>query len=297
MKFLLFDSDSSSARVVPIKPPEYTFSAAHKDIKSISIWFSDETHRNDATRTLDLIITSIGRPELIREARYVADKLCVRFPAAGFMALGASPKIVKWALQTKGAITTTINASRIKVGVAMTLDFKTYLKRKLQKLAGKQQIIVMDYADSGASLFKIKQDVLACCEEMPVFQGTVIATTAVGASDVLEKGCNATYKGDIDYIFTEEEIPTLRQLLYTQSLKAIIGRAKNKMEYENWKESERTRGEGFGSYSYNRTVYRQILSLPDQLITTEDFNSLFPETDSDDDDFSFDSDDDTGATK
>lgn len=156
----------------------------------------------------------------------VADKLLTQYPKDStlFIAVGQSAKPVSWQLKDKGAAVISVNVSSINKNEAPTKDYQAYLQKKIgDKLNGRRSIVVMDYADSGASLRRVKADI----KGLPKMDQVQVQTVALGTTQ--PHGL-----AGIDMVFSKSEFNELNEALHGQDLKLVMGRKKVKNDYKTW---------------------------------------------------------------
>ncbi|WP_233857418.1 hypothetical protein [Paraburkholderia sp. HD33-4] len=155
----------------------------------------------------------------------------------GYIAVGGSPKLVKWLLKYRGFKVVTVNVSevsKVELEHAPTSDFKRYLARKLEKLGNPGRYIVLDFADTGDSLIKLKRDVKDTLEQAG--RSAEVLAVAVGGSPKFFSEKNTTKR---EQIIVLDGIPDLTEVLHKQLLKNyILGRNKAKNPYATWSEEQ-----------------------------------------------------------
>ncbi|MBP5943291.1 MULTISPECIES: hypothetical protein [unclassified Pseudomonas] len=228
-KYIVFSRATNDIQITSDKNEDYISENIHFTGYCFPVWFD-----KDDKAALDQIkpLIKVRSDPLLKDVEVVCDQLIAKYPGSGFLSLGASPKLVKWRMKQKGVTVKAVNVSSIAIGATPSLAFTTYLNGKLPTLPKDKPIVVFDFTDSGASLYQVKRNVQA------LVPGTEVKTVAVGHSEKLLKGINRTYKDDLDHIFNET-IPTLSRLLFTQSTKGTLGRAKPKNPYGSWAQSNR----------------------------------------------------------
>ncbi|MGD1926355.1 MAG: hypothetical protein ACFB03_19535 [Paracoccaceae bacterium] len=223
---------------------------------------------------------------LVEEVRDAANQLArldeSAAPNTGYVALGASPKLVKWALKSLGKPICTVTVSGIKKGVPPSEAFLSYLQGKISKLGDCEKIVVFDFADTGASLLKIKEDIESTCEKMG--RRVPVMTAALGTSPQFHGTKNAENKAAIN--FEVRSIPNLQQALYKQNTKGSLGRNKVKNAYDGWSDERRGFSETHDKYQDSKATWTTLLGqgLTAIQLTEEDLGRLIEAPPSGDED-------------
>jgi len=156
------------------------------------------------------------------EINSAADQIVSRYSPQqySFLALGASPKIIKWILKKKGYNVAAIGVSKVKGGVLPTEEFIKYVDGKLQKITN-NNIVIMDFVEKGESLVQIKKVVSGLWK-----RGAVVAV-ALGTG--AEYNAQGPYAASIDFIV--QNIPDLTVVFEKNIFKETFGRAKHMRDY------------------------------------------------------------------
>jgi hypothetical protein len=256
----------------------------------VPVYYKESPQSNNLQEAAKVFKTRAQYSELIKDTKHAVTQLKdwktdlssePNNTGPGVLALGASPKLVKWALKDQGFKVATVNASKIKPGMVPTQEFNEYLARKLGKLGQADSVILMDFADSGGSLLKIKEDVKALRRNgtvEPAETTETVHTVALGTSPGFHGEANEANKALIDKVVTD--IPNLQHDLDKQRLKNfVLGRNKQKNDYDSWKNTTAaTRDERMINgkrshelYQQQKTLLRQALGLDVLNVKTEDF--------------------------
>ena len=226
-------------------------------------------------RTFDI---RLGRAALFRDTRSAVQQLQELYAkdGTGYIAVGGSPKLVKWLLKQRGFSVVTVNASGVALDKSATGEFTAYLGRKLDKLGAPARYVVMDFADTGASLIKLKADIQA------LRPSAEVRAVAIGTSPEFNASKNADNKARIDTVLAG--IPDLQKALHEQSLKLyVLGRNKVKNDYATWS-TERSKalagapesGSGIKAttlhahYQAQKTALPPLIDLPEVDVKFED---------------------------
>lgn len=251
----------------------------------VSVYCTQETTAAELNRPAQIFEVRHGGAALFRDTRSAVEQLQGQYAkdGTGYVAVGGSPKLVKWLLKKRGFKVVTVNVSKVAPGMSPTPDFLKYLEVKLTKLGNPARIVVMDFADTGGSLIQLKADVARLREDKD------IRTVAVGTSDKFNASYNAANKAKIDVVLVG--IPNLSKALTEQQLKLhILGRNKEKNEYESWSKEQSTvlagkAGKGSSikqdttlsaHYQTQKAIMPQVIDLPELVFLVED---LFGEHD------------------
>ena len=144
------------------------------------------------------------------------------------MAIGASPKLVKWRLKQMGRVTHTLNVSGVKVNKTRSVHFEQYLRQKLNRIATNSHVLLLDFADTGQALIKIKSDIEELRGDLRVqtFGMYAVRPSKLEDQEVFDK---------VDF----KVIPgrTFLPLLQMQAVKVFLGRNKPKNMYSDWSNS------------------------------------------------------------
>jgi len=224
--YLVYDPDRNDLLIVSEKSGSATDNAVFSVAGyQLNVWYDPQHLQTIKTDVIPLL--QIRSNPITKDVELLTDTLMQRYPGSGFISLGASPKLLKWRMRQKFAIIRTVNASKIEAGADPTPAFIEYLKGKLSVLPADKPIVVLDFADSGVSLYQIKRAIQS------IRPDAAIKTVAVGHSEKLLKESNKAYKDDLDRIFNEE-IPSLSSSLFKQATKNTLGRSKVRNPYATW---------------------------------------------------------------
>jgi hypothetical protein len=239
-QYLVHNRDTNLIEVADIKPASHTDERRSQDVIGgvVPVFCEPDVHADNFNAAIKMFNTRVKNNELIADVNSAILQLEEWEPRLSeeennerpaILALGASPKMMKWALKDRGFKVATINASSIPREGAPTPDFKNYVDRKLQELGEPKSVIVMDFADSGASLLKIRDDVKALRGAARL----TVRTVALGTSPAFESSKNEANRKLIDKVV--EGIPSLETSLNEQQLKNHgLGRNKEKNHYATW---------------------------------------------------------------
>jgi hypothetical protein len=137
-----------------------------------------------------------------------------------FVALGASPKMVKWILKQKGYQTVSINVSKVSSNATPPQEFEVYVRRKLNKIT-KNHMVLFDYVNKGESMAEIKLYLSRLWNK-----GQIMAVALGLGPDYVP---NSKYAQQIDYVVAG--IPTLTKEFHANTYKQILGRSKDMRDY------------------------------------------------------------------
>jgi hypothetical protein len=176
----------------------------------------------------------------VKEIDTLISRLRQRFgDSAGYIAVGASPKLVKWEMKARHLPVCALNVSRGLHGFDPTADFEAYLKRKLDKLGPRSTYVVMDFVNTGTTLQHIRGIVRRMRPTADVFMAA-IGTARDGCANVAD---------------FRSAPPNLSQGLFDRATKHFLGRHKPRNHLDSWSaEQNRTsatcsRGSGPGRRS------------------------------------------------
>ncbi|MCE4072329.1 MULTISPECIES: hypothetical protein [Pseudomonas] len=248
-KYIIYSHEQNDIVIDNEKPEDAISENVRFGCYTLPVWFCSEYQ---AVFNQIKPLMKLRADGLLHDVEQVSSGLISRYPGSGFISLGASPKLIKWRMKQKGASIRAVSVSGIKVGNLSTEPFREYLKNKIASLPKEKPIILFDFVDSGSSLYQIKRDIQAVgkCE---------VKTVAIGHSVQLMKHCNQLYKADLDHVF-KETIPTLSDMLFTQSTKSTLGRAKPKNPYISWSHTNRVAHESAGIYQQAKLDYRAAMN-------------------------------------
>ena len=197
----------------------------------VPVWCTSGDSRENIKKAVN-VFTARQRTALITDVKSATHQLTQLFNANGtaFLSIGGSPKLVKWLLKKQGFQVVTINVSTVSDKVTRSAEFEEYLERKLTKCGSATTFVLIDFADTGVSLYRLKRDV------QDLRPNANVETVAIGKSEKLDKRENQIYKNDLRLIVTG--IPTLQDDLDKQRLKnSVVGRNKVKNPYATWSKS------------------------------------------------------------
>jgi hypothetical protein len=289
---LVLDTETAIIMAQDAQPQApYTDARTHPELFSslVNIWCNPLTTTIEFNAAVAVFAARLNRAPLVRDVASAVQQLQQYSgkTGCGYIALGGSPKLVKWALKAHGFTVCTVNASKVTEGTKRTPQFETYLERKLSKLGTPATYVVMDFADTGASLRQIKKDVSDLRPHARVL------AVAVGNSPGFLAESKPEFRAGIDHVLTG--IPDLTKALHEQTLKFyVLGRNKQKNDYATWNDTQSTQldtTKTAGNKLPNNALFQQqkvlmpkVLMLPE---VTVKFDDLFDETagsDADDND-------------
>ena len=267
-KFFLALSDDIGQISCSDKKPEGFLAKTHKGVFDglVTIWCAPSISVKKLEEAGRLFAVRTGRKELFRDVQSAVEQLAAKYDrdGTGYIALGGSPKIVKWLLKKRGFNVVTVNVSAVPSEGAASAEFTTYLTRKLDKLGAMAKLVVLDYADTGASLVKIKADVKA------IRPSAHVTAVAVGKSPTYSNG-DISRSGQIDVL---TGVPTLQKDLHEQRLKFyILGRNKIKNPYATWSAetgarlddslmAKKSDGTNTSFYQNQKADFAKVIDLP-----------------------------------
>ena len=284
-QYLIYDEASSTVQLRDSKPVACTapFKERFVSMALITIWYPS-TVDTAVVRQAARIFAERTQFTLLADVQSAMNQIVeVGGKEAVYVCLGASPKLVKWLLKLRGFTVHTLNVSGITLKGARTADLEEYIRRKLEKYENRKFVLI-DFADSGVSLYKLKRDLT------DILKPDEVLTVALGCSPALNKEINATYKGDLSRIVTG--IPTLQDMLEKQSTKEMFGRNKVKNPYSNWAiDTAKTLDGSSAKFQQAKAVLPSAMALGPLKITEDDWIALIetesPDVADDDDDYDY----------
>ncbi|WGG49421.1 hypothetical protein [Rugamonas sp. DEMB1] len=289
-QYLVHNKATNLIEVADIKPASHTDERKSQDVIGgvVAVFCEPGVHADEFSAAIKMFNTRCEHKELIENVNSAISQLEEWEPRLdeiesnerpAVLALGASPKLVKWALKDRGFKVATINASSIPREGAPTPDFNNYVDRKLQKLGDPKSVIVMDFADSGASLLRIRDDVRTLRDDPRV----TVRTVALGTSPAFKSSKNEANRELIDKVVGD--IGTLETSLNEQRLKNhSLGRNKAKNYYATWNKADASKLET-GSmkgmpahefYQQQKLLLKAAMQLP---VLNVEVDNLLPQQD------------------
>lgn len=234
IKHLILDKDSD---LIAVRDGAGALDSKYRERKSsrsffgglVPVYCETDTTSEKFEDALKVLTSRMGKGKLFQDVRSAVGQLQEMYGkgGTGYIAVGGSPKLVKWLLKKRGFAVVTVNVSGVGATGARTEEFTEYLRRKIAKLGSPDRYVLMDFADTGVSLIKLKQDVLE------LVGGKSVSAVAVGTSHEFHATKNQTNKMQIDKILTG--IPDLTKALTEQTIKLyVLGRNKEKNPYATW---------------------------------------------------------------
>lgn len=228
-RYLYIDLDSQELRAQDERPVD-PYSVEYKDRRILggfcSIWLHKQMQESTAYDVIALYMARCEIREYLSDINSIVNQLreYSSNDTVGYITIGESPKLIKWKMKIDGFNVITLSVSGIKLLASRTEDFTAYLTEKLNRLSGCGSFVIIDFADTGASLLRIKADI----EELR--EGSKVVMVAIA------------YRGSIDAKFAGREnvkviVGTDKFFLdlHRQHIKLYVtGRHKAKNDYGTW---------------------------------------------------------------
>jgi hypothetical protein len=184
----------------------------------VPVWYHNgDEHR--VAREAGIFALRVFVAPWVREIDCVIRTLQTKYgDNAGYIALGASPKLIKWEMKARGLPVCAVNASRGEQSYEPSKEFQEYLERKLQKLGERQPYVLIDFVHTGRSLHFMKQCVSSLRPQATVYS----VATGIWASAVVHP---------VDF---EINVLKLQNALRTLGTKHLLGRHKPRNPVDCW---------------------------------------------------------------
>lgn len=226
MKFLVFHAESD--QVVPADDKPHHFVPIY-DLQlmcgKVAVWADPSVSADLVRNAINVFLIRIDSEYPMNELASAVNQIVTRYPLGShsIVALGASPKMIKWMLKRLGYDTIAISVSKVRATSDSTPEFREYVQGKLSKVK-RQNLVVIDFVLEGEGLVRIKQYLMQLWNP-----GQVIAV-ALGAGTKFKKdGANAPH---IDFII--EGIPELTMKFEANQFKTKMGRSKDMLDYSTY---------------------------------------------------------------
>lgn len=225
MSYLVYDSASDEIIVADTKPPGYT-SMRHLELifNQVPVWHEPGLPVGTVLLAIRVLLTRKNEFPFAEINSAVAQIVAQYHPDEyAFVALGASPKMIKWILKRKGYETVSINVSKVHSNVGTTKEFELYVRGKLDRIR-KNKIVLFDYVNSGEGVAEIKTYLSRLWNKGPIM------AVALGVGPKFQPG--GAYAQQIDYIVLG--IPELTKGFEALTYKKILGRNKVQRDYATY---------------------------------------------------------------
>lgn len=255
-KFLFYNQHKNIIEVLDYQPPAAHASEVTVGGVPLTVYHSGQAKEEDVLNALKSCLadnqlrSGMDEATIHSQAGAVATALLEKYNPAStvFVALGQSAKQVSWQLKDKKAAVVNVNASGISELVDPTEPYLQYLKKKISKqLPGKSTVVVVDFANTGASLRRVKADI----QGLPGLEKTAVLTVALGVDpDNLPKG--------IDHVLDTTQHEQLNEALLDQKLKMLMGRSKVSNNYQTWNAADNENPDpSHESYQLKKQLFKQ----------------------------------------
>lgn len=232
-KFLVFDDDLNIQAVE--ERPRQPFQRHKRDWfidNKVGVWAKVEVLTNAHEERMRVFMSLSNCAEYIKESNQAVMWLGTEIGDWNnkcIIALGASPKLLKWTMKAKGWPVVNVNISGmsdVSPDIKINEDLKAYLLRKFEKFPNATEYIVIDYADTGTSLV-VMQGIIKSIkgENWPV----KLFATGIGP-----KFKEANAKRTDDKITKVHGLKEMTGALRFQHLKKMVGRPKPKNPVTSW---------------------------------------------------------------
>lgn len=226
-KYLIYWRDNDEVLIEDVKPVNLQRLAPDGQF-GYPVWYEIGASLEQVTkarRMLELRWSKNADAKLSEVATAARELIGAGGPTAGYLSLGASPKLLKWWLESKGVPVTGLNISGIPAKGKPGAALQAYIRSKIDgPLQGRRPIVVFDYADSGASLWRVKKDI------EKLYRKITVVTVAIGTSHRL--------KHMPDYELNSLKETTLGDMLEHQTMKETLFRSKPKNKYTDWSQAQ-----------------------------------------------------------
>jgi hypothetical protein len=222
MRYLVYESASDEIVVANEKPQGFT-GTTHQELVGnlVSVWHAPAVSGETILVAIRILLARMrGFP--FAEVNSAVEQIVSKYlpNQYSFMALGASPKLIKWVLKRKGYNAVAISVSKVTAKAKPTGEFLEYVKRKLAKITN-NNIVLMDFVESGESLVEVKSVLSG------LWKRGVVAAVALGTGSKFEP--DGAYAAKIDYVV--KNIPNLTKGFEMNTYKQILGRNKDMRDY------------------------------------------------------------------
>lgn len=230
--FAIYDVDSDRVDCRETKPDSCTSCIPLQALQYVQVWYPDGFRQKaEFARTSFALRCKENSQIFLTDVELSCRKLIeIGGATAGYMAVGASGKALKWWLASHNIAVTGLNVSGVpdadKVakgkGTWMTnAAFDSYLLRKYQQIKHRWPIVVFDFVDTGASLAMVKSKLGKIAGNRP------IKTVAIGKEITVPAFPPDHVLGTIaDTLLVKE--------MRSQNLKERTGRGKVKNPMKTW---------------------------------------------------------------
>ncbi len=221
MKYLVYDSESDQLVALNAEPAGYLGVKDPSFLGGlVSVWHAPPIPVETVRHALQVLLARKGNFPFA-DINSAVTQIVANYPPDenAFLALGASPKMIKWILKKKGYNTVAISVSKITAKGEPTQEFEAYVKRKLEKVK-RNSIVLLDFVNSGESMAVMKVYI------SKLWKGPVKAVALGVGTGFKPEG---EYAKSIDFIV--KGIPALSTGFEQNTYKQKLGRAKDMRDF------------------------------------------------------------------
>jgi hypothetical protein len=203
--------------LVDDKPNTATEQYRHNELLSrqVPVWYPQSAPVADVQRATHTFIVRTSKTFPFDEIHDAVWQILNRYSPSlySFLALGASPKPIKWVMRRQGVDVVAFSVSKVAANVPVTDALLQKLQLKLAKIVH-NNIVVLDYTHSGEGLVVIKRLVAQH------WKRGIVAAVSLGRGPDMK----AAFIGEIDYFV--QGTPNLTTCFENNTFKKALGRAK-----------------------------------------------------------------------
>jgi hypothetical protein len=278
MKYLIYDSPSDAIYVGDEQPTNF-MGHTHPDILAgqVSVWHEVTVPTTIVDAAVQVFILRMSKYPFA-EINSAVNQIVAQYNPRdySFLAIGASPKVIKWILKKKGYNTVAISVSKVTSANESTPEFKEYVQRKLAK-ATASNLVLLDFVESGDSLVQMKNYISKLWT-----RGTVSAA-AIGVGAKYKPGTPTT--NQIDFIV--QNIPELTRHFEGNVFKQRLGRNKLPKDYTTYPQpvkDAKVFSKDIKSYAHAKSAFARAAELGPLDFTLSDLMEELIEGESNDSD-------------
>lgn len=251
--FAIYDVESDRVVMRDTKPDGCTNNIPLKALEYVKVWYPDnfEKEAKIATTSFAMRCEKNGQIFLSDVALACTELIGLGGREAGYMAVGASAKTLKWWLMSNNILVTGLNVSGVPKHDRLSIfkknpiwktnkAFDSYLQKKFRDIENRPRIVIFDFVDTGASLAMVKSKLEKIAKKKQII------TVAIG------KGiANPDFPPDHVLGNTVEDTLLIKEM-ESQALKERTGRGKVKNSLKDWSnDTNMTNVSGGALQTYN----------------------------------------------
>jgi hypothetical protein len=216
-RYLVYDQNQRLVNVMADKPNAATLQYSDPSLLSgqIPVWYPQGTPLIDVQKAVRVFIVRTSTSFPFDEIHEAVGQILGRYNPSfySFLALGASPKPIKWVMRRQGVDVVAFSVSKVAAGIAVTAALQQKLQQKLAKLQF-NNVVVLDYTHSGEGLVTIKNLVAQS------WQRGIVAAVSLGRGPAMTEA----FTQQINYFV--QGTPRLTTCFENNAFKQAFGRAK-----------------------------------------------------------------------